>query len=186
MRRPRRTARTLGLGVLAWIVAVPCTYAQAPQEPEGYRLKDYRSATPATLAGATVIDTHEAEALWRKGEAAFIDVLPQPERPANLPGGTLWHPPAHESIPRATWLPNVGFGEIAPETDAYFRNGLAVASKGDASRPLVFFCQRDCWMSWNAAKRALGYRYSAVYWYPEGTDGWRAAGLPLEKAERSP
>ncbi|MEZ0168492.1 PQQ-dependent catabolism-associated CXXCW motif protein [Microvirga sp. TS319] len=186
MRHPHGTAWTFGLGVLAWILAVPCTYGQAPQEPEGYRLKDYRAATPATLEGATVIDTGEAEALWRKGGAAFIDVLPQPERPANLPHRILWHPPSHESIPGAMWLPNVGFGEIAPETEAYFRNGLAVASHGASSHVLVFFCQRDCWMSWNAAKRALSYRYSAVYWYPEGTDGWKAAGLPLEKAEKGP
>ena len=41
-------------------------------------------------------------------------------------------------------------------------------------------------MSWNAAKRALTYGYSQVYWFPEGTDGWDAAGLPLEPSEPEP
>ena len=36
-------------------------------------------------------------------------------------------------------------------------------------------------MSWNAAKRALALGYAHVAWYPEGADGWAAAGLPLEK-----
>jgi rhodanese-related sulfurtransferase len=38
-------------------------------------------------------------------------------------------------------------------------------------------------MSWNAAKRALSYGYTNVAWYPEGTDGWQRANLPL--ADRS-
>ena len=41
-------------------------------------------------------------------------------------------------------------------------------------------------MSWNAAKRALALGYKNVGWYPEGTDGWKAAGLPLESAEPTP
>jgi len=42
----------------------------------------------------------------------------------------------------------------------------------------------DCWMSWNAGKRALSLGYVHVLWYPDGTDGWAAAGYPLE--ERNP
>jgi len=186
MRVLHRNAPAFGLAMLAWILAAPCTYGQVPPEPEGYRLKDYRAPTPATLRGATVLDTAGAEALWRTGSASFIDALPQPERPANLPPGTLWHPPSHASIPGAVWLPNVGFGELAPETESYFRNGLTAASQGNMAHALVFFCLRNCWMSWNAAKRALGYRYSAVYWYPDGVDGWKAAGLPLEEARKGP
>ena len=37
-------------------------------------------------------------------------------------------------------------------------------------------------MSWNAAKRALAMGYANIAWYPAGTDGWSAAGLPLQKA----
>jgi len=44
----------------------------------------------------------------------------------------------------------------------------------------VFYCLASCWMSWNAAKRALELGYTNVAWYPEGTDGWADQGLPLE------
>jgi PQQ-dependent catabolism-associated CXXCW motif protein len=42
----------------------------------------------------------------------------------------------------------------------------------------------DCWMSWNAARRAVALGYSAVNWYPLGADGWANSGLPL--AENTP
>jgi rhodanese-related sulfurtransferase len=41
-------------------------------------------------------------------------------------------------------------------------------------------------MSWNAAKRALTLGYSDVAWYPEGTDGWTKASLPLQDATPEP
>ena len=186
MSAPHQAGQVCGCGVLIWLLAAWCAYGQALPEPEGYRLTDYRSLTPLTLKGATVIGTADAAVHWRKGSAVFIDVMPRAERPAGLPAGTLWRSPPHDSIPGAKWLPNVGYGMVAPETEAYFRNGLTVATKADSSHPLVFFCQRNCWMSWNAAKRALSYGHSVVYWYPEGTDGWKDAGLPVERAEKSP
>jgi PQQ-dependent catabolism-associated CXXCW motif protein len=189
MRRWHRAALALSsaiAGIVMGILSGSSAHAQHPPEPEGYRLSDYRAPTPQTLKGAAVIGTAEAEMLWRNGNAAFIDVLPQPERPGNLPPGTLWRSPSHDSIPSAMWLPNVGYGELAAETEAYFRHGLDRASKADPLHPLVFFCLRNCWMSWNAAKRALSYGYSVVYWYPEGTDGWTDAGLPAEKVRKGP
>ena len=63
---------------------------------------------------------------------------------------------------------------------------LAHASGGDHSRLLVLYCLADCWMSWNAAKRALSYGYTNVAWYPEGTDGWSFADLPLEETKPEP
>jgi rhodanese-related sulfurtransferase len=38
-------------------------------------------------------------------------------------------------------------------------------------------------MSWNAAKRALEMGYRRVVWYPDGTDGWQAAGYALADAK---
>ena len=66
-----------------------------------------------------------------------------------------------------------------------FRRGLDKALD-NRKRPLVFYCLKDCWMSWNAAKRALAQGYPNVDWYPEGSDGWAAAGLPLEKRTPEP
>jgi PQQ-dependent catabolism-associated CXXCW motif protein len=113
-------------------------------------------------------------------------VLPRPPKPANLPEGTIWREQLRPSIPGATWLPNVGYGAIADATEAYFKAGLDKATGGDRAAPLVIFCLADCWMSWNAARRAMEYGYTNVHWLPEGTDGWAAAGYPLEIVEPEP
>ena len=49
--------------------------------------ENYRTPTPATLRGARVVTTDEAEAIWKNGNAVFVDVLPRPPRPPNLPAG---------------------------------------------------------------------------------------------------
>ncbi len=175
----------IGRAVLAALIALSLArqVAQAGTvtEPDGYRMNEFRAPVPATLAGATVLDTEAAQALWRAGDAVFVDVLPSPPKP-DLPAGTVWQPPSRDTIPGATWLPNVGFGELSPDTAVYFHSHLDRLTGGDPARPVVFFCLSDCWMSWNAARRAiLEDGLQAVYWYPFGTDGWEAAGLPLQK-----
>jgi quinoprotein dehydrogenase-associated probable ABC transporter substrate-binding protein/PQQ-dependent catabolism-associated CXXCW motif protein len=152
-------------------------------EADGFRMSDYRSPTPARLDGARTVTTAELEALIADDEPIVIDVLPAPREPKNRPEGSLWRPAPRDNIPGSVWLPNVGYGEISAEFERYFRDHLARLTAGESSRTLVFYCQSDCWMSWNAAKRALAYGYETVVWYPEGTDGWQAAGLPLEPAE---
>ena len=147
-------------------------------EPDGYRMENYRAPTPGTLSGARVLTTGEAAVLWKAGGAAFIDVMPQPPRP-NLPAGTVWRDKPRHNIPGSLWLPDTGYGALAAATEDYFTNGLATASGGDQTKLLVIYCQRDCWMSWNAAKRALAYGYRNVAWFPDGSDGWQEAGLPL-------
>ncbi|SPH24908.1 hypothetical protein DEA8626_03942 [Defluviimonas aquaemixtae] len=159
--------------------------ADAP-EPEGFREDAYRAPVPSTLAGGTVVSSEEAHALWSARGAAFIDVLPRAPKPDKLPEGTIWHEKPRLSIPGALWLPNVGYGQIAELTDAYFRAGLSKATDGDRSNPILIFCLDECWMSWNAAKRALQYGYSTVYWYPEGTDGWEFMDYPLEELSPEP
>jgi PQQ-dependent catabolism-associated CXXCW motif protein len=153
----------------------------AVPEPEGYRLENFRSETPATLKGATVVTTPQAERLWRDKSAVFVDVLPRAPKPANLPAGTIWREPVREDVPGSIWLPNTGFGVLRPDIEAYFKQGLAAATQGDRNRPVLFYCLERCWMSWNAAKRAMALGYRRVLWYPEGTDGWARQGLPLEQ-----
>jgi PQQ-dependent catabolism-associated CXXCW motif protein len=155
-------------------------------EPDGYRLENYRSPTPTTLRGVKVVDTDEAEKIWRSHSASFVDVLPRPPRPRNLPEGTLWRDTPRADIPGSIWLPDTGYGELASSMAGYFSKGLDKATNGDRTRILVLYCLANCWMSWNAAKRALSLGYSGVVWYPEGTDGWLAAGLPLQPAEPEP
>jgi len=161
-------------------------WAGQPAEPDGFRMDQYRGPVPSTLEGATVLDDDGAHALWESGAVRFVDVLPRAPKPKNLPEGTIWRDKPRRSIPGAVWLVNVGYGALAEETDWYFRDGLREITGGDTSRPIVFFCLAECWMSWNAAKRALGYGYTSVYWYPDGTDGWTENLWNTEKIEPWP
>jgi PQQ-dependent catabolism-associated CXXCW motif protein len=133
-----------------------------------------------------VIGTDEAETIWRSHSASFVDVLPRAPRPRDLPEGTLWRDKPRPNIPGGIWSPDTGYGELAPRIAGYLSKGLEKATNGDRARTLVVYCLADCWMSWNAAERALSLGYSDVAWYPEGTDGWLAAGIPLEDATPEP
>ena len=176
----------VGLALAVILFAVADARAAEVPEPDGYRLGDYRAPTPATLHGASAIGTDEAEKIWRGSTASFVDVLPRPPRPRNLPEGTLWRDKPRSNIPGSIWLPDTGYGELAPSTEDYFAKGLVKATHGDHAKLLVLYCLADCWMSWNAAKRALALGYLNVAWYREGTDGWFAALLPLEDATPEP
>ena len=175
--RPRVADLALSMALLAGTVSE----AAAEAEPAGYRMDDYRGPVPNTLRGATVVDDDAAHALWVTGRVAFVDVLPRPPKPADLPEGTIWHETTRHSIPGAVWLPNVGYGRLPEPVEAYFRENLAAVTADDKDAPIVFFCLSDCWMSWNAAKRAIEeYGYTRVFWYPEGTDGWTSREWPTE------
>jgi PQQ-dependent catabolism-associated CXXCW motif protein len=158
----------------------------APPEPSRYRMDDYRAPTPATLRGAKVLSTDEVHALWESRQAVFIDVLPRPPRPAGLPASTIWRPKPRSDLPGSIWLPDTGYGALAPAMETYFEHGLRLATANNRDRTLVFYCLANCWMSWNAAKRALTLGYTHVAWYPDGTDGWEARGLPVEKRDPEP
>jgi PQQ-dependent catabolism-associated CXXCW motif protein len=168
------------------LLTIPARAQENPSEPEEYRTDNYRAPVPATLAGARVLATEEAEAIWRARKAVFIDVLPHPPKPPNLPAGTIWREKPRLNIPGSIWLPDTGYGALAAATEDYLREGLARASGGDKAKPLVIYCQADCWMSWNAAKRTLSYGHTNVAWYPDGTDGWQRAGLPVEESQPQP
>ncbi|MFD1881639.1 PQQ-dependent catabolism-associated CXXCW motif protein [Paracoccus pacificus] len=153
--------------------------AAAVPEPDGFRAPPYREATPATLAGATVINAAEARTLHDAG-VPFIDVYPRKGRPANLPEGTIFREEPYLTIPGATWLHDTGYEALNPVEEARLRDGLAQISKGDMAAPMVIFCRRDCWLSWNAAKRAVAWGYTGIRWFPDGIEGWQESGGKLE------
>jgi PQQ-dependent catabolism-associated CXXCW motif protein len=173
----------LNLIVAALMLAGRAFAQDKALEPEFYRTENYRAPVPATLAGARVLSTAQAEEIWRAKSGIFIDVLPRPPKPKNLPEGTVWRDKPRFNIPGSMWLPDTGYGVLAAPTEAYLQQGLVRASGGNKHTQLVVYCQADCWMSWNAAKRILSYGYSNVAWYPEGTDGWEHADLPLKESQ---
>jgi PQQ-dependent catabolism-associated CXXCW motif protein len=181
--RRRIIARIALALALVLLPAKPDGAAAPPAEPAGYRLDEYRGPTPLTVAGRPAIETAEARRLWEAHEAVFIDVVAAPHRPESLPAGSIWSPPPHLDIPGSVWLPDSGRGALNPELEAWFRASLARISATRSDAPLVFYCRTDCWLSWNAARRALEWGYRATLWYREGSDGWGEADLPLAPAQ---
>ena len=189
-------------GRLAGLIFAACTFVafifvaftfatlagaeERPPEPDGCRTEDYRAPVPATLSGARVLTTAEAETIWQAKAGVFIDVLPRAPKPQNLPAGTVWRDKPRFNIPGSIWLPDTGYGKLAAATEDYLRRGLVRATADNSAMLVVIYCQADCWMSWNAAKRILTYGYSNVAWYPEGTDGWERAHLPVVEAQPEP
>jgi len=199
VRDAKRAALCCLLTVLAGVVVLAAgplagpramagepTEAAAVAEPQDFRMDNYRSPVPATLKGAKVLTPDAAADLWNKNAAIFVDVYPQAPKPANLPAGTFWRDPVHRSIEGAHWLPNVGYGALSAAMEDYFTTRLERLTDGKRGAPLVFFCLRDCWMSWNAAKRALALGYTNVMWFSDGTDGWQELGYPLIDVKKSP
>jgi len=188
---PGADARAEGVGAAGHPDTVPAPATGAKPsgpvaEPSDYRMEDFRTPVPTTLRGARVLAEEEAADIWNKNGGVFIDVYPQAPKPPNLPAGTFWREPVHRSIEGAQWLPNVGYGALSPAMDEYFRQRLETLSKGKRDAALIFFCLKDCWMSWNAAKRALAYGYTNVMWFRDGTDGWQQLGYPLAEVKKLP
>jgi PQQ-dependent catabolism-associated CXXCW motif protein len=107
----------------------------------------------------------------------LVDVLPAPVPPADARPGLPRMALPHRDIPGSVWLADTGRGALAPALEASFKAALAAATGGTVEKPVVFYCLSHCWMSWNAARRAVQYGYRNVIWYPDGVDGWQAAGL---------
>ena len=189
-RAPCAVRHILALGA-AFALASPCAVFPAGEdcvtgEPPGYRMSDFRTPVPCTLAGATVVSTDALRRMIERGSPLLVDVLPSPRRPEGLSEDAPWLPPVRRNIPGTVWLPNTGFGELPVEEERYLRANLERLTGGDRSRRVVFYCLADCWMSWNAARRAVAWGYASVFWYPHGTDGWESARLPLEKSSPVP
>ena len=141
------------------------------------RTADFHAPTPREVPGAKTIGTGALrDSLQAQPQPLLFDVL----------GGEL-----HASLPGAIWLPGAGRGQSFSDTvQARFSQVLNALTKGDRKRPLVFFCQGpQCWLSYNAALRAVALGYETVYWYRGGIEAWIEAGgevVPPKVSWRNP
>ena len=162
--------RLLGLAiVLAGAVAVAAAFgryyapdAMLPERasPKGYRTVGLDAPTP-----------DEVKALAANESVILIDVMPlSTEERYHLPG--------------SVWLPRAGEGNLSGKEIEQLEANLREISERAKTSKMVFYCKADCWLSWNASKRALSMGFDKVYWYRDGTDGWREKGWPMVAAEQ--
>ena len=155
----------------------------AVPEPADFWNGPVNSPTPATLSGGTVIRAPDLATLLKQKGVVVVDVSNSPPRPEKLAPQAVWMPPPHAVIPGSLWLAGVGNGTLDEPTEKFYRRRLGEATANDMNHTVVVYCHDRCWLSWNAAKRAIRYGYQRVYWFPEGIEGWKAAGFPTAVAE---
>lgn len=169
----------------AYATAIPTTGAEFDTST-GYRTSRYRAPLPEWAPGSTRIFAADLPALINDQKAILLDVMAA-EGGGYDPATGEWRlTKVHDTIPGAIWLPEVGRGRIDPRIERYFRDTLARLTAGNKSRAIVIFCQSDCWMSWNAVRRAALLGYQHIYWLPEGIDGWRDWDGPTIRANPQP
>jgi len=179
--RSRLRHGSVALAVL-WPMLVVAAGMTVP-EPAGYWMGPAKGPVATTITGGKVIHTKKLAALLQADDVMVIDVSDAPQRPEHLAPGAVWLPVPHPVIPGGVWIPGAGLGAISPAVDNLFRERLGLGTHKDPTHELVIYCHENCWLSWNAAKRAISFGYKNVYWYPDGMEGWRGAGLPTAVAE---
>ncbi len=138
----------------------------------GYRINHYRAPVPEKAPGGKRVRVDDVEQIIADKSVILIDVMASTGPGPDLKTGAWRMVKIRENIPGSVWLPNVGKGKLSDQILNYFKDNLKRLTKGNKSHPIVIYCQADCWMSWNAVKRASELGYTNIYWYPEGTDGW--------------
>ncbi len=152
----------------------------------GFRIARYRAPVPDDVPGAKRCFFDDVNKFVSDGRSILIDVMAAEGGGVDPVTGQWRIVKPRQNIPGSHWLPDVGKGTLEAGLEHYFQGKLESLTGGDKSRTIVIYCLADCWMGWNAAKRAASYGYTAVHWYPEGTDGWRDWDGTLAPAEPVP
>lgn len=155
---------------------------QAPAQPAGNEAQDFgvpaqaqlrpssqlHAPTPTSIPGGRVVDTRTLAAWMQGGQGQKPLLFHVLGSPVHIPGA-LQATPAGQG------------GSFDDQVQAQFGSYLKQTSGGDQSRPMVFYClSSHCWMSYNAALRAIHMGYRQVFWYRGGIEAWQQARLPVE------
>ncbi|MGI9371309.1 MAG: rhodanese-like domain-containing protein [Hyphomicrobiales bacterium] len=155
-------------------------------EETGLRISKQRAQSPEDIPlPARKVDASEVADLIKQGAIA-LDVFGASELRYDELDGTWQFKQGRQSVPGAIWLPETGRCALQDDIKNYLFKNLDQLTNGDKSRGIIVFCVANCWMSWNGAQRIASAGYQAVYWFPEGADGWREEGLSLEPITPTP
>jgi PQQ-dependent catabolism-associated CXXCW motif protein len=120
--------------------------------------------TPTTIPGGRVITSPDLIALYNQSRIWFLPVDALGDA-GTLPGA---YPAAWAAAP----------GTLGDAIEQRLGQSLNPVTRGNKDTMLVFFCQSThCWMSYNAALRAIDLGYRNVWWYRGGIEAWLAAGM---------
>jgi PQQ-dependent catabolism-associated CXXCW motif protein len=127
--------------------------------------------TPNSIPGGQVITT--------KGLLDLINGRQLPVLILDVLGG-------QEIIPNAQYaVPAHAAGSFNDQTQQQFGQYLQQATGGNKQYPLVLYClSPQCWMSYNAALRAINLGYTNVLWYRGGIEAWKMAGQPVQAVQQ--
>ncbi len=167
------------------VLTAAAARAAAVAEPAGFWTGEANAPVPAGVRGGHVLHAKAVAALLQRDGAVVVDVSGAPRRPPELAPGAPWLPLPHRGLPDALWIPGAGAGTIDRDVEQFYRLRLGQATSGNRDAPLVVYCHEKCWLSWNAAKRAIAYGYRRVDWFPDGVEGWTAAGYATSILEPS-
>lgn len=126
--------------------------------------------TPGSIPGGQVITTDKLLALYQQGQQTGLLVF-------DVLGSGYMLPMAQNALGAAQP------GSFDDTVQQEFGRYLQGVTQGRPDRPMVFYCQGpQCWMSYNAALRAIRLGYTQVYWYRGGIEAWQqmqqlAAGM---------
>lgn len=138
--------------------------------PRGLHQGESHGPTPNLLPGGQVITTKGLVPLLQQGlPVQLIDVLG-----------------AETTLPRAVAAPWAATGgDFDDQVQQQLAQYLEGVTQGNAEAPLVFFCAGpQCWLSYNAALRAVHLGYRNVLWYRGGLEAWQRAGQRLEQSQQ--
>lgn len=133
--------------------------------PQSSTLKSGRmhGPTPTAVPGAGVVSTAKLAKVIAAGDAfVLIDVLD-----------------GDYSLPDAYIAPKLAEpGHFGDRLQSQAADWLAQITNGDPETAIVIYCSDPhCWLSYNAALRAVAAGYTHVYWYRGGMRAWQMAGL---------
>ena len=129
------------------------------------RIGNYEAPTPTAIHGAKTIMTPELRDMMTGPNPPLLIYVLDVDQTVSLPG--------------AIWLPGTGLGNRNAQQE--LASDLTKLTGGDKLKAIVFFCLSEtCWLSHNAAVRAVNLGYTRVYWYRGGRNAWKAAGLQMK------